>query len=149
MTASPEFGQMPGWQAPPAVPATRHLYRSRTNRQFAGVCGGLAEYFGSDATAVRILTIILAVVTGVFPLLIAYLLAAIVVPDAPSDAQGIGPAPGAMTSPGRGTLVFGVLLVVFGAVALANELFRIDWDLLGPFGLIAVGALLVVVASRR
>jgi phage shock protein C len=29
---------------------TEKLYRSRTNRQVAGVCGGLAQRFNVDAT---------------------------------------------------------------------------------------------------
>jgi len=33
--------------------ATRRLHRSRTNRVFAGVYGGIAEYYGSDPTAPR------------------------------------------------------------------------------------------------
>jgi len=33
---------------------TRKLDRSRTNRQMAGVCGGLAEYFNLDTTLIRI-----------------------------------------------------------------------------------------------
>ena len=48
---------------------------------FAGVCGGLAEAYGADATAVRLLTVIFGVITGIFPVLIIYLIAAIVIPD--------------------------------------------------------------------
>jgi phage shock protein C len=44
--------------------ATRKLYRSKTNRQVAGVCGGLAEYFNLDATLIRILFVVLAVLGG-------------------------------------------------------------------------------------
>src|SRR5262245_42474645 len=35
------------------APSGRRLTRSQTDRQIAGVCGGLAEYFGVDATPVR------------------------------------------------------------------------------------------------
>jgi phage shock protein C len=42
----------------------RKLYRSRTNRQVAGVCGGLAQYFNVDATLIRILFVVLAVLGG-------------------------------------------------------------------------------------
>ena len=31
----------------------RKFYRSRSNHVVAGVCGGLAEYFGADSTLVR------------------------------------------------------------------------------------------------
>jgi phage shock protein C len=44
--------------------AGRKLYRSTSNRQVAGVCGGLAEYFNLDATLIRVLFVILAVLGG-------------------------------------------------------------------------------------
>jgi phage shock protein C len=44
--------------------ATRKLYRSKTNRQLAGVCGGLAEHFNLDATLIRVLFVVLAVLGG-------------------------------------------------------------------------------------
>ncbi|MFB5660910.1 PspC domain-containing protein [Alteribacillus sp. HJP-4] len=57
------------------------LYRSRSDRKLAGVCGGIAEYFNIDATLVRIITVVLAVVTAAFPFLIAYLILAVVMPN--------------------------------------------------------------------
>jgi phage shock protein PspC (stress-responsive transcriptional regulator) len=45
------------------------------------VCGGIAEYYGSDATAVRLLTLVLGLFTGILPMIILYLVAAIVIPD--------------------------------------------------------------------
>jgi phage shock protein C len=33
----------------------KKLYRSRTDRMIAGVCGGVAKYFAVDPTLVRIL----------------------------------------------------------------------------------------------
>jgi phage shock protein C len=45
--------------------ATRKLYRSRTDRKLAGVCGGLAEYFGrTDTTVVRVAFVVLALLGG-------------------------------------------------------------------------------------
>jgi phage shock protein C len=41
--------------------ANRKLYRSRTNRMLAGVCGGLAEYTNMDPTVVRVLFVVLAI----------------------------------------------------------------------------------------
>jgi phage shock protein C len=60
---------------------TRKLYRSRTNRKLAGVCGGLAQYFNLDATLVRVLFIVLAVL-GASGLVI-YLAMWIIVPNEP------------------------------------------------------------------
>ena len=56
----------------------RRLYRSRTNRKVAGVCGGLAEYFNIDATLMRVLFVVLALLGG--PGLLIYLVLWIVVP---------------------------------------------------------------------
>jgi len=37
----------------------RKLYRSQTNRIFAGVCGGLGEYFGIDPVLIRVLAVLI------------------------------------------------------------------------------------------
>jgi phage shock protein C len=42
----------------------RKLYRSRTDRTIAGVCGGLAEYFGLDSTVVRLVFVIMFLLGG-------------------------------------------------------------------------------------
>ena len=63
---------------------TRKLYRSRSNRKLAGVCGGLAEYFTIDTTLVRVLFVVLAVMGG--PGVLAYLLLWILVPEKPLGA---------------------------------------------------------------
>ena len=61
--------------------STRKLYRSTTNRQLAGVCGGLAEYFNLDATLIRVLFIVLAVLGGSGVIL--YIAMWIIVPKQP------------------------------------------------------------------
>ena len=63
---------------------TRKLYRSRSNRQVAGVCGGLAQYFNLDATLIRILFVMLAVLGGSG--IVLYLAMWIIVPKEPSGA---------------------------------------------------------------
>ncbi len=61
--------------------ASRKLYRSKTNRQLAGVCGGLAEYFNLDPTLIRVLFVILAVLGGSGVIL--YIALWIIVPKQP------------------------------------------------------------------
>jgi phage shock protein C len=63
---------------------TRKLYRSRSNRQVAGVCGGLAQYFNLDATLIRILFVVLAVLGGSG--IVLYLAMWIIVPKEPAGA---------------------------------------------------------------
>ena len=60
---------------------TRKLYRSKTNRKLAGVCGGLAQYFNIDATLIRVLFVVLAVLGGSG--LVIYLAMWIIVPNEP------------------------------------------------------------------
>ena len=66
------------------VAQTRRLYRSRTNRKLAGVCGGLAQYFNTDATLIRVLFVVLALLGG--PGLVIYLLMWVLVPEEPLNA---------------------------------------------------------------
>lgn len=66
--------------------ATRRLYRSRTDRQLAGVSGGLAKYLGVDPTVVRVLWVVAAFAT--FPVApIAYLVLAFITPEEPAPSD--------------------------------------------------------------
>ena len=58
----------------------KRLYRSDTNKKIAGVCGGIGEMAELDPTIVRLVAVVGGVITGVFPFLIAYLLAWWIVP---------------------------------------------------------------------
>jgi phage shock protein C len=84
-TASPTVSLPAGTLAKGgAMAQTRKLYRSRTNRKLAGVCGGLAQYFNTDATLIRVLFVVLALLGG--PGLVIYLFMWILVPEEPEDA---------------------------------------------------------------
>ena len=60
---------------------SKRLYRSKTDRQIAGVCGGLGKYFDIDPTIIRLAWVIALFFAGGG--LFAYLLAMIVVPTEP------------------------------------------------------------------
>lgn len=60
------------------------LYRSGTDKMIAGVCGGLGEYFAIDSTVLRLLCALVIVFTGFFPGGIVYIVAALVMPIAPT-----------------------------------------------------------------
>ena len=137
-------------ETPAAPTAERRFLRSRTNRVLAGVCGGIAEYYGSDVTAVRLLTVLIAVFTGFIPLLFVYLVVAIVVPDHADGMASVSSTPAAGSSARGAGLVFGVLLIAFGVLALANEVLLVDWDVLWPVLFIVLGGgLLLAAAGRR
>jgi phage shock protein C len=64
-----------------SAPHGRRLTRSATDSKIAGVCGGLAEYFDVDATAVRLLWAIASIFCGaIVGGVIAYLLAWLIIP---------------------------------------------------------------------
>lgn len=72
---------MPESTEPFAPPLGRRLTLSQSDRQLAGVCGGLAEYFGVDSTLVRLLWVIVSIFVGaIVGGLIAYLVAWMIIP---------------------------------------------------------------------
>ncbi len=171
---------------------TRRLYRSRYDRQIAGVAAGMAEYLDLDPTLVRILWILSALFGGFT--IVLYVIFAFVIPEAPfvsapggpggpggpgapaatggGAADGTetpgeaGPIEGWTTNPGwaaypagqpahrRGAgagFYAGVLLVVFGALAMANSVIP-GWAgsvHLGPALLVALGAVLLLRSMRN
>ena len=145
MTAEQDYANGPATNGPVAsVP--RPLHRSASNRVFAGVCGGLAEHFGADATAVRFAAVILDVFTGIFPLLLVYLIAAIIIPEG-SPAEGVRSR--TSVRPGSAGLIFGSLLLLLGIAGVAEEWFRVDWDLMWPIVLIGLGGVIVALTAAR
>ena len=72
---------MPESTEPVASPLGRRLTLSQSDRQLAGVCGGLAEYFGVDSTIVRLLWVIVSIFAGaIVGGLIAYVVAWLIIP---------------------------------------------------------------------
>ncbi|OOG55795.1 PspC family transcriptional regulator [Rhodanobacter sp. B05] len=59
----------------------KRLYRSRNDRKLAGVCAGIAEYYGWDPTLVRVAWIVLTLLGGSGILI--YLIMWLVMPEAP------------------------------------------------------------------
>jgi phage shock protein C len=154
----------------------RRLYRCRQNRVLAGVAAGVAEYFDADPTLVRVLWFI-SIFFGGFGLLL-YIAMAIIVPIEPLAADGTTlldhdgvPAGSALATPdaagapgaveghrhathgdGRGTMLVGLVLILFGGLALIGMLVPAWVDAgryLVPAFIIGVGALIVANAVRR
>ncbi len=51
------------------------------NRMLSGVCAGIAEYLGCDATLVRVVYALLSVCSAGFPGLLIYIILAILMPS--------------------------------------------------------------------
>jgi phage shock protein C len=61
----------------------KRLMRSAYDKKIAGVCGGFSEYFAADSTIFRIVFVFVTLVTGIVPGIIAYVVAWILMPQAP------------------------------------------------------------------
>ncbi len=63
----------------------KRLYKSNTDKKLDGVCAGIAEYLNIDPTVVRLLWALAVLGAGVGVL--AYIVAAIVLPRKPEELQ--------------------------------------------------------------
>ncbi len=157
----------------------RRLFRCRHDRRLAGVAGGIAEYFDADPTLVRLLWVLSIFLGGTGLLL--YVAMAIIVPLEPeagfapggapigADTAGAGSAGGVPAGhwgqpvpaaghqhrrrgAGDGARIAGIVLILFGSLALADA-FLPDWldhgRFLWPAFVIGIGVLLVASAVRR
>jgi phage shock protein C len=58
----------------------KRLYRSRENKIFGGIIGGIGEYFDIDPTVLRLIFVFIVLATGIMPGIIAYIAALFIVP---------------------------------------------------------------------
>ena len=61
----------------------KKLYKSDKNKIFAGVIGGIGEYFDVDPVVLRLVWLLLIVFTGFVPGIIVYFIAVLIVPKKP------------------------------------------------------------------
>lgn len=58
----------------------KKLYRSETDVKIAGICGGIGHEFAIDSSMIRLATVFACVISGIFPLIITYIVAWIILP---------------------------------------------------------------------
>ncbi|NCO65089.1 MAG: hypothetical protein AUK32_09440 [Candidatus Aquicultor secundus] len=66
----------------------KKLCRSRINKVIGGVAGGLGEYFDVDPTLIRLVWVVFIFTPFAPAAVIAYIVMAIVVPEAPEKVAG-------------------------------------------------------------
>ena len=155
----------------------KRLHRSRTNKLLVGVCGGLAEYFGTDPTLVRVLWLLLSFFSaGLF--LVLYLVLAIIMPLEGSTAtepvdvvrENIRTFPTEAEEAGRriadtvggqgsrpthandGLRMAAIIMVVLGVIFLVINLGPFPWFTWGrvwPVVLIVIGLVTLMGGARR
>ncbi|MEX2446613.1 MAG: PspC domain-containing protein [Dehalococcoidia bacterium] len=136
-------------------PAPRRLMRGR-DRMLGGVAGGIAEYFALDPTLVRILFVLFLLITAGAGGLVIYLVLWLIMPTPDDDADGHEGTTGeGERSRPDGTMVLGVVLLIFGGLLLLQRMPFFDWfqfSLLRfswPVALIVLGLVLIIATRRR
>jgi phage shock protein C len=148
------------------------LYRDKSKGVIAGVCAGLAEYFGATPVLLRLIFVLLAFSGG--PAALAYIILWIILPDKSTlgiphqdtlrhnvqdiqsqarslakELQGaLGGRRDAPVAPSHRILWLGAILIVIGLVSLFDTLNLLSWfhpDMLWATALILAG---VVMLSR-
>ena len=77
----------PPFAPTPTATTSKRLYRSESNKVFGGVLGGLAVYLNWNPTIMRVIVAILTILTEIWPLVIVYLIAWMIIPAARSPRQ--------------------------------------------------------------
>lgn len=142
----------------------KKIFRSIDDNIIAGVCGGLAEYFKIDSTIVRIIFVLLALSggSGILIYLILWFVAPIKkgeikdidreknIKDFTDDVKGKAKSMAKeikfdtkIKKTGKSINIFGMVLILVGAVAIWNQIspIRIDWNFFWPGILIVIGVL--------
>lgn len=61
----------------------KKLYKSSTDKKISGVCAGFGEFFGIDATIIRVIYAVATFFTASFPGVILYIILAFILPENP------------------------------------------------------------------
>ena len=79
----------------------QRLYRDEEHKMVSGVMAGLSDYLGIDVTVLRLAAVGLALI-NTWGVVVAYIVASVIVPEAPKGTTGTGTpgTPGSTTTPG-------------------------------------------------
>ncbi len=135
----------------------RKLYRSESEKLIAGVCGGLAEYFGVDPLLVRFIFVVLAL-NGLGVVL--YLVMWVVIPtrsmpemvseeimrhNVNEMRERVRQITRSFRESSQGSMIIGLALVALGVLFIARELLpAIPSGIVWPVVLILIGAFMLL-----
>ena len=139
----------------------KKLQRDKQHKVIGGVCSGLADYLGLDATLVRLFFAIAFFFfsTGFWLYLILWIVLPagenmrntqsgvdyVVSPDGSAEDYGALRSDAKDPNPNRGSLIAGLILIAIGALGLLNRYVpEFNWHTAWPILLIALGLFLIV-----
>jgi phage shock protein C len=127
--------------------AVRQLTRSRKERVFAGICGGMAIYLGLDPVLVRVLFVALTMLSNGVGIVV-YVLAWFIVP-LEREAAAEPYIPSAKARPKAALVLVGAFLILSGLIALTTSWFPAFWEIsdikwAGPAVLVIAGIAMII-----
>lgn len=128
---------------------TSTLYRSRTDRVWKGVCGGIARSLRLDPIVVRLLVVAVAWATNVWPVLIAYLIAGHVLPVRSREDEAAGAPHDGAERPVSATVIGWGAIILGGALLLHRLALWVDGSLILAVAAVAIGINLVTRARTH
>ena len=79
----------------------KKLDRSKKDKVVSGVIGGIGEYLDIDPTLLRLVFVFITIMTGIFPAIIFYIIAVLIVRKTPEVSEVIYMEPTEKTSEGE------------------------------------------------
>lgn len=140
---------------------SKRLYRSREHAMIGGVCAGIAEYFDTDPSLIRLALVLLFFAGGVG--ILAYIVAWIIVPQKPliTTVSSVETPPDEPTDTtqadsveeiNRPRFILGIILIVLGGLFLLGSLHVWHWFSffrLWPLILIIIGIMIITKGMEK
>jgi phage shock protein C len=147
----------------------KKLYKSRDDKVFFGVCGGIAEYFDTDPVLIRLAFVLFALAGGsgiIFYIIAAIIMKEDVYPYAAAQQEAYSaddaekwretfaeeaggaerpPSTGRVRGRGTGLIILGLLFIIFGALYIISRFIGIwiDYSMIFAAVLIILGVYFV------
>jgi phage shock protein PspC (stress-responsive transcriptional regulator) len=131
----------------------KKLQRDTRNKVIGGVCAGLANYFGMDASLLRLLLALMVLFAGSGFWL--YIILWIVMPAGDpqvtmENGDAIMSDISEPTKINKGSLVIGLVLIGLGGLGLLHRFVpSFSWQMLWPIFLIVLGIILIIPKDKK